>query len=1423
MFSTQSTSANPPVNPFTKPYNPFATPTQKPSSQGSSENPFSKKPNPFLAANVAAGKPSSLFGQQPAKTLNPFAPNGSQSKPDSQPTTGSQPSKAGSSGNSQVNPFTSRSPSSAASHAQDWGHHKHGYVQPAWPASEDKKPSPPSRPAPSVNAVNGKRKNDGGHQDRSKFPKSPQGPKSGSDRAIPTGPKLKRGEKPRHGTQTPKPQQPRVNGQVGDVATKIHDQLAKDGIKPPQWPANPGSTSQRKAVEKFREAYSVYREKAMKSLIRAGLFDDPDKKRRLSEAINFKGICEGMCPDWDKVTRIVQHDVKKEEKEEIDGELVASLPLMVTRYSRSSAGQDLPLPMDVRSPAALRRTLDYLISELIPSDDLLPIRHHFLWDRTRAIRREFTFQGAAMSAEEKQDYLYCLETITRFHITALHLLSRPDFAPDDFSEQQEVEQLSKTLISLMEAYDDCAKEDIACENEAEFRGYYIVFNAGDPALMEKVQSWDPKFSESSGIKTAICLAQSLQNTWTETGPLVPKVGTEMALNMAAMFFSIVASPAISYTMACFAEVHFGSARHAMLQTILNGYQRPKDGPKDLTPTFLKERLHFDTEEEAISFAKLHSFQFSKDAANMHMILPPSSQQRRIPKPRIPHTYSYGLVERKRGGHSLPEVIYQTVADEGHDGLDEDIRPASPENDSLFVDNSQDAVIDADESDVETLDTTQPLPKPPVAEKHMSHSSASSPFSLLSSPDGQDGAPVAAFTASQGPQARESVFNQANRSSGTSNSLFPTPPQSLFNQGNTPKQSENPTALSTTPGAQKTNAPSGIPSTTADRLPKLFNSAKDVAPVSSTIGQSTVFTEAPAASPANKDSTPRSIFSSTASAPSAGFQFPSIPGASSSPAEPAAKIKPPISFGNASFKPQQSTPFTSEASALNGQWSTISLQKPAQPLSSTPSSSVFRPSGGSPQPSKESPKFSSEHPPPPPVSVEPPLAPSQKFDPMEGLTRWYVSGDRGLMETQLERSVLEILLRRVWEEYHRAEEERKRKEEDENSWAEARKYREYSLSVKYFYIWRDGFRRRRTVKRIQAEREKARQWRLPENVAKREAAARAAREKVVEEAKDLMQKRTRGNIEETRRLNSSTSTRRQSLNLSTQSRRQSREQTIENALLASGVLDGVRNPQEAARNAAREDKHDSDERMLPGEQMLLRAKNQRRKKQGLQPLKQLPEPRIYKEGTKSAMLKALANGSSRDSLSMSTGSFRNSTFSSSYRSSLGFNNSRVSKARSKVTDPYWRLKASGLVQMPNGEYLPESLALPMLQEGKRFPGLGDYGLPREPSASPSHSPPPEGSSLLGYATPNGARRSRVNSSSSVNNLAQKRKRIYVDEGEEEGNDLAATYRGETSGDRKRTKSGGEHDVISISDDTDLLSSIDNLLRQVEDINRTSSQG
>ena len=635
----------------------------------------------------------------------------------------------------------------------------------------------------------------------------------------------------------------------------------------------------------------------MKSLISAGLFDDPDKKRRLSEAINFKGICEDMCPDWDKVTRIVQHDIKKEEKEEVNGELVASLPLMVTRYSRSSAGQDLPLPMDVRSPTALRRTLDYLISELIAEDDYLPIRHHFLWDRTRAIRREFTFQGAAMCAEEKKDYLYCLETITRFHVTSLHLLSQPDFGHEGFSEQQEIEQLSKTLISLMEAYDDFSKDGIACENEAEFRGYYVVFNAGDSALMEKVQSWDHKLLQTDHIRTAMCLAQALQNTWTETGPLIPKAGTEMALNMASMFFSIVASPQISYTMACFAEVHFGSARHSMLQTILNGYQRPKGGPKDLTPTFLKERLHFETEEDAIAFAELHQLDFRDDGNGMQLVLPPSTQQRRVPKIRVPHSYSYTIVERKRGDRSLPDVIYQTVWDEGQ---------SQKEEESLFVDDSENTYIEEDsaveaESDVETVGTTRTPPAtlgtgtPPSSNSASFFSNHPSSSPHVQSGLSTEGVSVHDFGSPRPPNATEA-----------SSSLFKKPPEGLFGQGLAGKNPQTSASLfPTTSEGKAATQPDPAPQTT--KSTSLFSQETSTSSTPPPTKSST-FNQAQTNSSATNNAPPASVFSSVAPASSTGFQFPSLSAVANDSPKQASAAASGITAGDRMPKPKKHVTF-----------------------------------------------------------------------------------------------------------------------------------------------------------------------------------------------------------------------------------------------------------------------------------------------------------------------------------------------------------------------------------------------------------------------------------------------------------------------------------------------------------------------------------
>jgi hypothetical protein len=43
----------------------------------------------------------------------------------------------------------------------------------------------------------------------------------------------------------------------------------------------------------------------------AGLIDDPDKPRSLSEAIRFVGTCAEMCPEFEMHQREYQNNVEK--------------------------------------------------------------------------------------------------------------------------------------------------------------------------------------------------------------------------------------------------------------------------------------------------------------------------------------------------------------------------------------------------------------------------------------------------------------------------------------------------------------------------------------------------------------------------------------------------------------------------------------------------------------------------------------------------------------------------------------------------------------------------------------------------------------------------------------------------------------------------------------------------------------------------------------------------------------------------------------------------------------------------------------------------------------------------------------------------------------------------------------------------------
>jgi nuclear mRNA export protein SAC3 len=838
--------------------------------------------------------------------------------------------------------------------------------------------------------------------------------------------------------------------------------LEKEGISRPIWPTStPGDPKQKGAVEAFWQTSKVYRGNVRTALIRAGLLDDPDKPKKLSEAIDFKGTCEDMCPEFEKITRIMEHDVQGPEKEAApDGSLWPSPPKMVKALARSAAGQDAPLPMDVRSPAALRRTLDYLMHTVLGDDGNLPSVHGFLWDRTRAIRRDFVFQSS-MNPSELADQVYCLERITRFHVIALHRMSRDDVVAEDFSEQQEIEQLGKALLSLIHAYEDCNAQSIHCENEAEFRAYYVLFNSHNTGILETVQDWGWRFwGESDQIRIAVSLVEALQNTWDSRGPLKPHSAIDIAQNAYSRFFSIVEDKQVSYTMACFAEIHFNTVRKSALKTILASYRKQRDQTKDWTLAKLNAYLWFDDEENIISFGESYGLQFGEidDEVYLSFELGDAISD---PFPPLKQQHSYSLVERKRGDNSLPAVIDKTVFERGdtekHVGFDEisswNTNGQGEGELELFVkDNDRENGVGAgvflSESTPVNGDDKQPKEQQlaPIQDAHLDSTSQLKAFSK---------------------PASSSLFDN-----------IAAPPKRFGVDFFTHKVAEKSSL-----GQRGTSEPLASASTKAQAKSPPFTLTSTLTPSSGTTvstSPSSFVPQTPIRPSTESPKTSLSLGSYTISAspvPGVGakpqFSFGDYAGTSPN-GVPAIGIAQPNEVHFGSPREQHVTPPTKKSQLpYSGSLSSAAPDTTFVPLSSNPQIQAQTPKHTSaPQISSLLPSHEHKLSHASPSSTPQTPTFTNRKEKFSKFCEWFATGEHGLVD-QFTAFSVEQILKNATRIYMNAEAERRAKEADALAREEADQFRYRALAAKYGRMWRDAAHRK-WLRRRGREARRARQ-------------------------------------------------------------------------------------------------------------------------------------------------------------------------------------------------------------------------------------------------------------------------------------------------------------------------------------------------------------
>ncbi|PNS15379.1 SAC3 family protein 1 [Sphaceloma murrayae] len=704
------------------------------------------------------------------------------------------------------------------------------------------------------------------------------------------------------------------------------------------------------------------RELERKDAIRNGFLADPDKPRTLAEAITPVGTCPDMCAEYERLERTVQKDVWSQETRE-DG--TPDEARMVKKFRRAAAGIDEQLPSDLRPPQTLKKTCDYLFDNLIGGAESLGAVHHFVWDRTRAIRNDFSIQQITKPSDV-EIAIDCYERIARFHILSLHQFAIPEKPYDKYDWYQEREQLDRTLLSLMQYYDD-HRDRVTIRNEAEFRAYCIIFQTQDPIpdLEDRVSTYPQNVKTHPRVKVALELYAAACNIVDPQGPLKPREPHPVAREDWNAFFTKVESNQVSYLMACTAEIYFNMVRKQILHAIWRSFRRQGNTTQevsDFTIDSLTDLLRFDDPDQTRDFCEHYSFGFKElpDQSDEYLDLN-SVQGKTFPDATAglsAQIFSQSVVENKRMGRTFPSIIsgksFAVAKSEGLfvedevTGYDNDMEMEEEDSDSLFI-------SDTSSQPAQPAATAKPASNPfapattPTSNGIASTNSnpfqaaakpAASPFQATTtspfakaptsttngvSSSTPSGSPFA--QAQQKPGLQDSIFAQPSKaspfaaSSWSKPSVWSTPikPSENTFQSNTKNASifEQPASPQPQGVTQQTSQTSQS-TTPSMHAPSAFSWPKP-APSSWSTPLSTTASAAPQATTISSTAAPIVTSSVETPKPAGQQAFPSFSFAKPAGDEPAQKELPKFDFAKQNETPSSlnsSTPKVSFATASN---------------------------------------------------------------------------------------------------------------------------------------------------------------------------------------------------------------------------------------------------------------------------------------------------------------------------------------------------------------------------------------------------------------------------------------------------------------------------------------------------------------------------
>lgn len=343
---------------------------------------------------------------------------------------------------------------------------------------------------------------------------------------------------------------------------------------------------------------------------------------------------------------------------------------MVKKFKRPGAGDGDQLPSDLRPPHVLKTTCDYLFRDLLTNAPSLASVHGFIWDRTRAIRNDFSIQQVT-KLEDVRIAIECFERIARFHILALHQMATPESQQQarkgeiTYDPQQEREQLDRTLLSLMQYYDDY-RGRLDLINEAEFRSYCVIFqlDSSQTDTEDRVQTWPKAILGDRKIQAAMQLFACACTTFRRLGPFKALAAEHVVARQDwECFWKLLNSTKISYLQACVAEIYFHLLRDMVLRSIVRAMRPSKAVNGKFNPNTewsmhdLRDLFYFDDDDQLVAFCALYDLEFHQVGDEDYLDVSPVAG-RTLQTPTFGKSIqeSSWVVEQKRLGRSLAAVI-----------------------------------------------------------------------------------------------------------------------------------------------------------------------------------------------------------------------------------------------------------------------------------------------------------------------------------------------------------------------------------------------------------------------------------------------------------------------------------------------------------------------------------------------------------------------------------------------------------------------------------------------------------------------------------------------------------------------------------------------------------------------------------------------